>query len=163
METNASDFILGVVLFQEGERGRLHLVAFYSRLFFATEINYKIHNKELLAIVDSFQEWRHFLEGAVHQVIVYINHKNLKYFMIAYVLNCRQPLWNMSLSWYDFIITYRPKKQQRLSSALSRWSYLVPNEGEAVYEKQRTTLLKVEQLHLCAAIISSLVDSSFLY
>jgi hypothetical protein len=72
METNASDFILGVVLFQEGERGRLHLVAFYSRLFFATEINYKIHNKELLAIVDSFQEWRHFLEGAVHQVIVYI-------------------------------------------------------------------------------------------
>jgi hypothetical protein len=56
METNASDFALGAVLSQEGDGRRLHLVAFYSRKFSMAEINYKIHDKELLAILDSFQE-----------------------------------------------------------------------------------------------------------
>jgi hypothetical protein len=31
---------------------------------YAAEINYEIHDKELLAIVDSFQEWCHLLEDA---------------------------------------------------------------------------------------------------
>jgi hypothetical protein len=66
METDASDFVLGTVLSQERKRRRLHPVAFYSRKFSTIEINYEIHDKELLAIVDSFQEWRHLLEGASH-------------------------------------------------------------------------------------------------
>ena len=33
---------------------RLHPVTFHSRKFDATEINYEIHDKDLLAIVDSF-------------------------------------------------------------------------------------------------------------
>jgi hypothetical protein len=54
IETDTSDFAMGTMLSQEGEGRRLHLVAFYSRKFSAVEINYKIHDKELLAIVDSF-------------------------------------------------------------------------------------------------------------
>jgi hypothetical protein len=95
METDASDFVLGAVLSQEGDGRRLHLVAFYSRTFFAVEINYEFHNKELLTIVDSFQEWHHLFEGISHPVIVYIDHKNLEYFMTAHVLNRRQAHWNM--------------------------------------------------------------------
>jgi hypothetical protein len=89
METNASNFALRVVLSQEGDRRRLHLLAFHSRKFSAAKINYEIHNKELLAIVDSFQEWHHLLEGASHLVTVYTNYKNLEYFMKACVLNRR--------------------------------------------------------------------------
>jgi hypothetical protein len=126
IETNASDFALGAVLSQEGEGRRLHLVAFYSKKNSAIEINYKIHDKELLAIVDSFQDWHHLLEGASHQVIVYTYHKNLEYFMTTYVLNHRQVRWNMSLSRFDFVIPFRPGKQQELSDALSSWSYLAP-------------------------------------
>jgi hypothetical protein len=126
METDASDFALGAVLFQEGKRRRLHLVAFYSIKFSAAEINYEIHDKELLATMDSCQEWRHLLEGASYQVTIYTNHKNLEYFMTACVLNCRQARWNMSLSQFDFVITYWPGKQQGLSDALSRRSYLAP-------------------------------------
>ena len=66
METDASDFVLGAVLSQLGDGEKLHLVAFHSRKFSAAEINYEIHDKELLAIVDSFQKWRHLLEGATH-------------------------------------------------------------------------------------------------
>jgi hypothetical protein len=119
-------------------------------LFFAVEINYEIHDKELLAIVDSYL------------VTIYTDHKNLEYFMTARVLNRRQARWNMSLSRFDFVITYQPGKQQGLSDALSRWSYLAPKERQAAYEQQRTTLLKGEQLRLCAATMSTLVDSSFL-
>jgi hypothetical protein len=78
----------------------------------------------------------------------------------------------MSLSQFDFVITYRPEKQQGLSDALSRRSYLASKEGEATYEQQRTillkakrlrtTLLKAEQLCLRVATMSTLVDSSFL-
>ena len=89
LETNASDFALGVVLSQMGEDEKLHPIAFYSRKFSASEINYEIHDKELLAIVDSFQKWHHFLEGAAHPVIVYTDHKNLENFMSSRVLNRR--------------------------------------------------------------------------
>jgi hypothetical protein len=54
LESDASDSALEVVLSQKGQDTRLHPVAFHSRKFTAAEINYEIHDKELLAIVDSF-------------------------------------------------------------------------------------------------------------
>ena len=39
---------------------------------------------------------------------------------------------------------------------------LAPKEGEAAYEQQQTTLLKTKQLCLCAATMSTQMDSSFL-
>lgn len=162
METDASDFALGAVLSQMGTDDKLHPIAFHSRKFSAAEINYEIHDKELLAIVDSFQEWRHYLEGASSPVTVYTDHKNLEYFMSARVLNRRQARWSMSLSRFDFIITYRPGKQQGLSDALSRRSYFAPKEGDAAFEQQRTVLLKPEQFHLRAVKSTLTVDSTFL-
>ena len=83
----ASDFALGSVLSQPNENGLIYPVAFHSRKFEAAEINYEIHDKEILAIVDSFEHWPHFLEGSPHQIIVYNDHKNLTYFQNAQVLN----------------------------------------------------------------------------
>jgi hypothetical protein len=110
--TDASDFALGAVLSQPDKDGRLHPVAFHSRKFTAAKINYEIHDKELLAIVDSFQEWGHFLEGAQHPVTVHTDHTNLEYFMSAKVLNRRQDHWSISLSRFNFVITYRPGSKQ---------------------------------------------------
>ena len=41
----------------------------------------------LLAIVASFEIWQHFLDGAQQQIAVYMDHKNLEYFMSAKFLN----------------------------------------------------------------------------
>ena len=60
----------GSILSQRGNDEKLHPVAFHSRKFDDAKINYEIHDKELLAIVDSFTQWRHFLEGSSHQVTV---------------------------------------------------------------------------------------------
>ena len=70
--------------------GKLHPVAFHSRKLSSAEINYDVHDKELLAIVDSFTRWRHYLQGAKHEVKVLSDHQNLAYFMTAKSLNRRQ-------------------------------------------------------------------------
>ena len=85
-----SDFALGSILSQPGEDGQTHPIAFHSRKFTVSEINYEVHDKELLAVVDSFEQWHHFLKGSPHQVIIHSDHKNLTYFQTARVLNRRQ-------------------------------------------------------------------------
>ena len=68
IEANASNFALGSILSQQGDDEKLHPFAFHSRKFDAAEINYEIHDKEHLAIVESFAQWRPFLEGSPHRV-----------------------------------------------------------------------------------------------
>jgi len=53
--TDASDFALESVLSQRDDENRLHPVAFHSREFIPAEINYEIHDRGLLAIVDSLK------------------------------------------------------------------------------------------------------------
>jgi hypothetical protein len=55
VETDASDFALGAILSQFGIDGLLHLVAFYSRKLTIVEINYQVYDKELLAIIMTFE------------------------------------------------------------------------------------------------------------
>ena len=57
IETDASDYALGACLSQKDDQGRMHPVAFLSRKFSLAELNYQIHNKELMAIVIACQEW----------------------------------------------------------------------------------------------------------
>jgi len=73
------------------------------------EQNYEIHNKEMLAIIRALEEWRHFLEGAIHLVEIWTNHKNLKYFMTAKKLNRRQARWSLHLARFDFLLHHRPR------------------------------------------------------
>jgi hypothetical protein len=61
VETDASDFDLGAILSQKGDDNRLYPVAFHSRKLTSAEINYEIHDKELLAIMDCFGRWRRYL------------------------------------------------------------------------------------------------------
>ena len=56
VETDASDFELAVVLSQYEDQGILHSVAFYSKKHALPECNYKIYDKELLAVVRAFKE-----------------------------------------------------------------------------------------------------------
>ncbi len=50
MDTNASDFTLGVIISQESMDGR-HPIAFHSHTLLPAEKNYNIHNKEMAAII----------------------------------------------------------------------------------------------------------------
>ena len=54
------------------------------------EQNYDIYDKELLAIVDAFKHWQHYLQDARHEVLVIIDHKNLISFIMTKILNKQQ-------------------------------------------------------------------------
>jgi hypothetical protein len=54
IEVHASNFALGRILSQLGEDVELHPMVFHSRKFNVAEINYEVHDKELLVVVDSF-------------------------------------------------------------------------------------------------------------
>jgi len=129
IETDASDFAIGAVLSQRDEENRLHPVVFHSRKFQPAEINYEIHDKELLAVVDAFKHWRQYCEGVTHQVQVYSDHQNLEYFTTTKVLNRRQARWAEELADIDFRIYYRPGTQNGKPDALSRRSEYRPEKG----------------------------------
>jgi hypothetical protein len=107
VETDASDFALGATLSQVGDHKKLHPNAFHARKVSPAEINYEIYDKELLTIVDSFKAWRRYLEGSLHTVQVFTDHKNLEYFITTQVLNQRQACWAQELAGMDFKIFYR--------------------------------------------------------
>jgi len=65
-------------------------VAFISKSLSNIERNYKIYNKEMLAVVRCLEAWRHFLEGVMVKFKIWIDYKNLEYFMKAQKLNQRQ-------------------------------------------------------------------------
>jgi len=90
MEVDASDYMMGGVLSMECEDRLWRLVAFLSKSLNETERNYKIHDKEMLAIIRGLKNWRHLLEGAQFKFEIWMDHKNLEYFMKAQKLNRRQ-------------------------------------------------------------------------
>jgi len=89
METDASDYALTTILSIMTKDNEIHPVAFHSRTFSAPELNYDVHDKELLAIFEAFKIWRHYLEGAASPIDVVTDHKNLEYFSTTKVLTCR--------------------------------------------------------------------------
>jgi len=56
LKINASDYAIEACLNQSDEKDRLHPVAYYSRKIMPPELNYNIHNKELLAIVTTLKK-----------------------------------------------------------------------------------------------------------
>ncbi|KAH9263833.1 hypothetical protein BASA83_012761 [Batrachochytrium salamandrivorans] len=120
LETDASDYAISGILSQYDENEVLRPIAFYARQMNSAERNYEIYDKELLAVVESFKHWRHFLQGGLHAVTVLCDHKNLEYFMSTKKLTRRQARWSLDLSEYDFTITHRSGKLNGRADPLSR-------------------------------------------
>jgi len=120
LETDASDGAIGARLTQKGNDGKLHTIAYYSRKMTGPELNYDIHDKELLAMVEAFKEWRVYLEGAKYPTQVYTDHKNLLYWTTTKQLNRRQVRWAETLAPFDFRIHHVRGKENAVADALSR-------------------------------------------
>ncbi|QRW17568.1 Retrotransposable element Tf2 protein [Rhizoctonia solani] len=119
LETDASGTALGSILSQQQEDSRLHPLGFLSESFKGAEQNYDTHNKELLAIICSFEYWRIFLEGMEHSITVFTDHWNLEYWKESQTFNQQHTQWHLLLAGYNFHIVYQPGKQSRKPNALS--------------------------------------------
>jgi hypothetical protein len=90
VETDASDFAAGAVISQYGNDGKLHPCGFLSRKWNPAELNYDIHDKEMAAILLAFKEWEHNLKSCQHEITIFTDHDNLRYFMTTKNLTRRQ-------------------------------------------------------------------------
>jgi len=107
IETNASNYTVAAILSTQA-RGDIHPIAFHSQMLSPAELNYDVHNKELLAIFDAFKKWRYYLEGTPSPVVVFTDHKNLEWFCESKVLSRRQARWSEFLSQFNISIKFRP-------------------------------------------------------
>lgn len=78
MEINFFDYVNNRVFFNLGKGKLLYLIAFFSKILNFTEYNYKIYNKELLAIIKCFEIKLKVINDLIK---VIINYRSLKYFM----------------------------------------------------------------------------------
>jgi len=138
VEADSSDFATGAVLSQQSTAdGKWHPIAFYSKSLSSVERNYKIHDKEMLAIIRVLEEWRHFLEGATHPVEIWTDHKNLEYFMTAKKLNRCQACWSLHLARFNFLLHHRPGQSMGKPDALLRRA----NHGNGASDNENIVLL----------------------
>jgi len=108
-------------------------VAFISKSLNTTERNYEIHDKEMLAVIRYLEAWRHYLERAKLEFEIWIDHKNLQYFMTSQKLNHRQARWALYLSRFNFILKHVPEKSMGKVDGLSRrpdWQEGVERDNE---------------------------------
>src|SRR5882724_2400945 len=110
VETNTSDYALATVLSITTPNGELHPIALHSQTFSALELNYDVHDKELLAIFEAFKQWWHYLEGSALLINVVTDHRNLQYFSMTNILTWHQAHWSKYLLAFNLVISFRPGK-----------------------------------------------------
>jgi len=118
VETDASGFALGAVLFQTDEYGESRPVAYTSRKLNSAERNYPTHEQELLAVVHALKKWRYYLDGS--HFVVYTDHATLQHFPTQPKLTRRQARWMELLQEYDFDFRYKRGADNIVPDALSR-------------------------------------------
>jgi len=118
VETDASGFAVGAVLFQTDADGFARPVAFTSRKLNSAERNYPTHEQELLAVVHALKTWRYYLDGS--HFVVYTDHDTLRHFPTQPKLTRRQARWMELLQEYDFDFKYKRGADNVVPDALSR-------------------------------------------
>ncbi|PSR72503.1 hypothetical protein PHLCEN_2v11626 [Hermanssonia centrifuga] len=115
---DASDFCTGAVLTYGPTPETARPVAFESQQLSGAELNYPVHEKELLAIVRAMQKWRVDLLGV--PFVVFSDHRTLENFTEQKHLSRRQARWQEFMSQYDYTITYIAGIDNALADAMSR-------------------------------------------
>ncbi|MBW0517148.1 hypothetical protein O181_056863 [Austropuccinia psidii MF-1] len=128
VETDASDYALGAVLSQLNDSGK-NIIAFDGFKPLPAELNYEVHEKELLGIVWALKHWRAFLLSLYNPFEGLKDHSSLQYFMSSKVLTHNQAHWAEFISEFHFTINYRSGRLATLPDALSCPENVCPERG----------------------------------
>ena len=118
--TDASDFAVSASLEQLNEQGNRQPVAFFSHRLNDAQRKYKVHERELLAIVLALRTWRHYLLNADFKVLCHSDHRPLQHFMTQQTLSGMQMRWQTFLAEFNLEISYVPGKDNVFADGLSR-------------------------------------------
>ena len=107
---------IGAILMQDGK-----VIAYESRKFNNAELNYPVHEKELLVIIHALKVWRHYLLGSEFKIET--DHQSLRYLTSQANLNRRQSRWMELMQEFNFEIQYVKGKENVVADSLSRRSF----------------------------------------
>jgi hypothetical protein len=93
------------------------------------------YDREILAVVETIKESRHYVEGANHTVLIWCDHKNLHYIQTSFLLSRRQARWVEILSSYDVTIKHLEGMKNTANTPSSR------PDNESGYEWPAARLL----------------------
>ena len=119
IETDASDFALGYALMQLEDDGLMHPVAFDGRKLQGAELRYPTHEKELLAIKEAIEKWKHYIENG-HKTTILTDHESLRYMNSVTKPSKRLARWIDEFQGYDLDIRFRRGREAIVPDALSR-------------------------------------------
>jgi len=153
VEADTSNYTTGGVLSMKYSDEKWRPVAFISKSLSDTEQNYKLHDKEILAVVRCLEAWRHFLEGATEKFEIWTDYKNLKYFMKGQKLNRKQARWALYLSRFNFTLKHVPGSKMGKADSLSRrpdWEIRVEkdNKDETLVKPEWLEVRKTETVEI---------------
>lgn len=133
LHTDASGYATGAVLMQKYDQG-LRPVAFLSKKMLPAEINYPVHEQELLAILNAMKAWRHYLSGKKFKILT--DHQSLQYIKSSKMASGRQQRWAADFSEFDFEIGYAPGSTNVVADALSRSAAGGPPDKDETDERE---------------------------
>ena len=174
IETDALGYAINDVLSQLASRtslngvvtktdlGQWHPVAFFFRKMIFAETWYETNNGKLLAIIEAFKTWHHYLEGCKYEVFILIDYNNLHHFMNTNSLSSRQVRWAQELSWYHFQIDHRQGKANAAADGLSRFPQKSQDEEEEL-RAENGQIFHCLQNSLTSANLASLSAQSHLH
>jgi hypothetical protein len=170
---DASGYAVGASLSQDLGLGP-QPVAFMSHRMTPAQMNYPVHEQELLAIMLALREWHHYLYGQRFTVIT--DHHSLTFLQTQPKLSKRQVRWTEELANFDYEIIYSPGKTNVVADSLSRRSdhrESAAAEAQALLATLTTTDLKVGEDFLeeirrayqndpeCAAALANPAESAY--
>ena len=125
-----------------------HVMAYASRQLKPHEKNYPTYNLELSAVIFALKLWWHYLLG--DRVLIYTDHKSLKYVFTQKKLNMRQRRWLELMADYDIDLQYHPGKANIVPGALSRkpavyMTVQLTRQKELLREKMQLYLMVVRR------------------
>ena len=98
LDTDALDGVIARVLSQLDKNRDWHPISFFSKTMAPAELNYEIHDKEMLAIIRSLSHWRAELQGSLRRLKILTDYKALEYFITTKQLTSCQARWLELLS-----------------------------------------------------------------
>ena len=120
LETDTLDSVITGIYSQKQADGEQYPIAYYLKTIVDAKLNYLIHDKEMLAIISSFQYQRVQLEGTPKPIQVVLDYQALEYFIIIKILIARQARQVDILSQFNFLIIYRLGAINRADALIRR-------------------------------------------
>jgi hypothetical protein len=101
IETDASDYVVGIILTQHD-----HPMAYHSETLSDVVRKYPTYDKEMYSIVQACRQWRHYILGK--ETVIHTDHKPLQFMQTQGKLqNDRHQKWSTYLQQFHLNIKYK--------------------------------------------------------